>query len=330
MEHLLPADILHSGLIDHLTAPLHFFAAQEDPTVQYLRDTIPNYDQLGTWQKLFAMGIGNIVSFVISIYYQITTYSLFLISYSSSLNVMDTSVADAWQMSLYFVNFIAVMFIIFLAFANSLRLNIETYEIKKTLPALITGIILANLSFFIISVLMDFADLIVNELTYNTGTPDCPLACQIGRFVTGVSYRINEQGSPILTDNPIKEFLEHSYFFIFVGLVAGFIALGSGGAALPIAFLLVIGSYILAILLGLLPTLLFIILAIIMLGRFMILYLLVAIAPIAIMLYFFPPTKSFGNKYLSQLFSWIFLSPVIYFILYLASLVGQNENWLNL
>src|SRR3989304_10477514 len=58
-------------------------------------------------------------------------------------------IKEAWKNVLALLNAVVVLGLIFIALANMLRINVETYEIRRMLPAIIIGVILANFSYLI-------------------------------------------------------------------------------------------------------------------------------------------------------------------------------------
>lgn len=77
---------------------------------------------------------------------------------------------DAWKIVLALANIGLVIILIFIAVVNILRIQYDTYAIKKILPILIIGIILANFSLLIIRMLIDFSN-ILTSIFLNGKTP---------------------------------------------------------------------------------------------------------------------------------------------------------------
>lgn len=271
--------------------------------------------------------LSGLISLLLWVPYYIIVASVWLLDSLSHFNISSEVLSQGWDTSIFFVNILAIFFLITLAFANALRLNIETYEIKKTLPALIVGFVLANLSFFIISVLLDISDLVVQQL--NSGfDPSCPLACRLLEFTTGIplEYTGDFPAWPKIADNPTEEILEGVGFVAILYGVSQGIGLGNPAVTVP-AFIILVG---ISLLLLILPAILIFLLALIMVARYIILFILITLAPLAIIIYSFPPTRSLGQKWLEQLFLWIFLAPAIFFILYIASFFGDEQEFINL
>lgn len=66
-------------------------------------------------------------------------------------------VYSAWQALRVVVNLILILALLVISFSNILRININSYAVKKALPNLIIGVILSNASFFIIRLFADLA-----------------------------------------------------------------------------------------------------------------------------------------------------------------------------
>ena len=79
---------------------------------------------------------------------------------------VSAQIKNVWNQILVFVNSIAIVMLIFIAFANILRININSYGIKKFLPSLALAIIAANFSYLFCRILVDLAnvacDLFIN------------------------------------------------------------------------------------------------------------------------------------------------------------------------
>lgn len=66
-------------------------------------------------------------------------------------------IRSVWEALLNFANVLALIFFLAIAFANLLRIQVNVYGIKKILPSLIVGIILANFSLLISQLLLDLS-----------------------------------------------------------------------------------------------------------------------------------------------------------------------------
>jgi len=59
--------------------------------------------------------------------------------------------------------------------------------------------------------------------------------------------------------------------------------------------------------------------------RKVVIFLLVAVAPAAFILYAFPPTQSLFKQWWSQFVRWVFMGPVLMFLIWLASMIGAEN-----
>lgn len=66
-------------------------------------------------------------------------------------------VYQSWRAILAVVNILVIIALLAVSFSNALRLNIDSYQLKKALPKLIIGVLLANASFFIVKFMADIS-----------------------------------------------------------------------------------------------------------------------------------------------------------------------------
>ena len=74
----------------------------------------------------------------------------------------NTQLKTVWQMMLGLVDVLVVIGLILISFSNILRIQIDTYSIKKALPAMVIGVILANLSYLICTEIIGLVDVLTN------------------------------------------------------------------------------------------------------------------------------------------------------------------------
>lgn len=100
----------------------------------------------------------------------VTFFSLALVTlaFPSSAHAMtpvwktlqtDPDIQRIWKNVMNTVNALVIVILIVIAFAQILRLKIDTYGFKRMLPALIFGIIAANFSYLICRLLLDLANI---------------------------------------------------------------------------------------------------------------------------------------------------------------------------
>ncbi len=90
---------------------------------------------------------------------------------SDLIKVLDTKqapadykwVVDSWKWILVLTNLFLVVILLFLGIVNILHIQYDTYAIKKMLPLLIIGVILANFSLLIMRMLVDAANILTTS-----------------------------------------------------------------------------------------------------------------------------------------------------------------------
>ncbi len=275
-----------------------------------------------------ASAMGIVIAIPTLLAYCLIALSVYALEVSIHTNINSEILYNAWQMSIYVVNILAVFFLIILAFANALRINIETYEIKKTLPNFIISIVLANLSFLFCKLLLDFSDLLVMGIQ-EIYKSDIGLAAQLMQVTTGIEFK------PLIVDNApviiggvkialptLHQNVNFINSLIGVSFIGGWILILAVPGAGPIIGIVVL---LLEFLILIIPALILAFLALLSLARQIVIFILIALMPILIVLYFFPPTKQHGEKLIGEFFQWVFLAPAIYFLLGLATLF-TNDN----
>lgn len=241
-----------------------------------------------------------------------------VIEHSTTISLSHERIGNGWSYSIFFVNIIAIFILLAIALANTLRLNLETYAIKKTLPSLIIGFVLANLSFLVSRALLDLSDLINQEVDSLFVTGNTSIIQTIVDRTTGIDI------------SPDKTNVLDAIFAIFSNQNSdqantanlGYIldTLNKLGGGVEMQQIILIIELIIVALFLLLPTLVIVALAFVAIARQIILYILIILAPLGIILLSFPPTKSIGQKWLGQYLSWIFIIPLILFILGIATI----------
>lgn len=258
-----------------------------------------SFNILGSLDQLMQ----DVILILASIVIAVTNAGVWLLQ-SASVVRLSNLVDNGWENSIYYVNIAAVFFLLALALANALRLNLESYEIKKTLPALIGGLLLANFSLYLCKAVLDLADIIVYELISGTTTGN-NLATALVSFIMGVDLTTLQSNA----DGALEKVLTDIVELFFAGMVSG-----TG----PIIFIL--GLFVLFI-----PAVILFLLAIISLARVVILYILVVIAPLGVLAFFFPPTRTYGQKWLDGFIQWAFMAPIVFFMLRLVTFF-QTDN----
>lgn len=226
----------------------------------------------------------------------------------------DERLIAVWKAMLALVNIVVVLILIGVAFATIFHVQVDTYGIKKVLPTLIIGVVLANLSMLISRNLVDFAG-VVSANFINAVRDPVTGASGKDAFVKALSESIVGGGLSKLGD------LANSSTTAQIGTGAALSGLVIAGIVLSFTGFLgivLIAALILAGVLFLIPALLFTILAFLLYARMVILIFLTAISPLAFMGIAFAPTQSMFKQWWTQFLRWNFMAPIVFFFLWLA------------
>jgi hypothetical protein len=242
-------------------------------------------------RKIFLIYFVSIIG-ILAIVFFIPHKALADQSLSQQLNPTsgNTFIATGWKYILALLNIVVVLGLIFIAFANILRINVETYQIKRMLPAIIIGVILANFSYLICRIFVDAAQVTAAFLIGGI-TPAQILNCFGLGGIAGQSGNLN---------NFLNAFL-------------------SGGGALNLGVLLVL--FLLIFILILPPTLLMLGLGILLAVRIYLIWILVILAPIAFFGLSFPPLGKVWQMWWSWWVKWLLLAPLSFLFIRLAVVV---------
>lgn len=215
---------------------------------------------------------------------------------------------EIWNYCLSLVNVIVAGILIFLAFVNILRIQIDTYALKKSLPTLIIAVILANFSMLICRMVVDFSDVLTRTFAGNPAQLAADLQQALGLFPKAEG--IGSEGE---------------------ATAGAFASLGIAGLAIvgifvaPAITLIVL---LLGFILGVLPAIAILILAVLLYVRTGIIYALVAISPLAWICMALPATQGLFRQWWGQFARWVFMAPVVFFLLKIASMVkGDPKDW---
>jgi len=215
-------------------------------------------------------------------------------------------VKEAWSIVLGLVNIIAVLGLIFIALAYLFRIDIETYDIKRTLPGLIVGIILANFSYFLCIETADFVQSITNFFNSNAAGSE-------GIYFRLVGYLAGRAVGSTATYVTMGVTSLGAIASLLLGTTAvttgGLIFAGLGLPLIILAAIIVLG-----------PAILWLLLAILLYIRFYVVTILVVVSPIAIVLYFLPFGKLLAGQWFDWLLKWLFVGPLVFFLVWLMGI----------
>lgn len=188
-------------------------------------------------------------------------------------------IKEIWSKLMTYVNYLIIAVLIFVAFAQILRININTYGLKKILPALLLAIIAANFSFLFCRLLVDLAN-VVMSLFIEKQIDNTTLSANFSGDWSDPS-----KWSPALNNSGVGNIL----WFMIAQL---FVIIG--------AVLVLILAYLFLI-------------------RIWMVYFLVALAPLAFMSIVLPSTKSIFTQWWSNFAKWVFLPVVSIFWIWLGN-----------
>jgi hypothetical protein len=196
-----------------------------------------------------------------------------------------------WNVCLGLVNIVVAGILIFLAFVNILRIQIDTYALKKILPTLIIAVVLANFSMLICRMIVDFSDALTKTFAADP-----------------------EQ---------LAKDLQNS-----MGLVSAKTGVGIVGAAIIAVFIspaVTLIGLVIAFILGVIPGIGILILAFLLFIRTGVIYALVAASPLAFICMALPATQGLFRQWWGQFARWVFMAPVVFFLLKIASMVSSTK-----
>ena len=185
----------------------------------------------------------------------------------------------SWKSVLALANIGLVIILIFLAAVNILRIQYDTYAIKKALPILIVGIILANFSLLIVRMLVDFANVVTSFFTSGQSA---------GEFAGCLINPSCASGAAInVSTNP-----------------------GFGNSLWSLIIWLIFALYVMVA---------FVILGFLFWIRYAVVLILAIVAPLAFVSMAFPPTQGFFKQWWGWLSKFIFMKPIVFLLLWIAS-----------
>lgn len=241
-----------------------------------------------------------LVGFFLFSHFQISNLNLIGIAHAQNTglhaDLSGTGTADTgwvftiWKISLALANVIVMIMLLFVAIVNIVHLQYDTYAIKKSLPLLIIGIIMANFSLLICRMIVDAATVLANTFASDPAGLAHDLLCGMGvaNSTTGAA------AATIIT------------------------VLTAGTGTIGIMLIIVIITLV-AVLIAIL------ILSFLLWIRKIIIFLLVAMAPVAFILYAFPPTQSIFKQWWSWFLKWVFMGPIVMFLIWAAAQIGSNN-----
>jgi len=195
-------------------------------------------------------------------------------------------VYKSWLVMRTAVNILLVIALLAIAFSNITRISIDTYTIKKALPNLLLGVVLANASMYIIRFLADMATV----ATY---------------------FFVNLAGA-----TTFREFITDAVVSVSLQTV---FTIG-GSIASPVT-----GS-IVAFLVGIVFLVLLLWLAFLLYFRLAVVYLLTIISPVAFISMGLPGMDRFFKQWWQQFVKWMFMVVAMAAVFWVMILVGGSSD----
>lgn len=209
--------------------------------------------------------------------------------------VTNSSIKDIWNTILFVANIPIIIVVVVVAFAEILRLKIDTYGFKKVLPTLLLAIIAAQFSYLVCKLIIDVANMIMTLFTDNRVLSQLAVASgnnYKGAILTGLKASITK----II---PAPNFSD--YTTIMTDFEAGF-----------------------KILVYLILSVLVLIMALMFIVRIYTVYFLVIVSPAAFMALSLPQTKTYFTRWWDLFFKWTFMPVVSVFFLWIAAVYNAH------
>lgn len=204
----------------------------------------------------------------------------------------NTEFVEGWEFVRSLINWVMVGGLLVIAFANVLRINIDTYAVKKILPTLLAGFALANFSLFFAELFLQLSSsLSLTSQQFGGLWGDGATGIPLLQLVYDVLEDLKSMASALSTASSVTG----------AAILAVVISATPAGRIIAIVLLILMAA---------LPFLLAIALAAIFTVRFYMLQLLIVVAPLAFIGMAFPFTRNYFQTWLKTFFLWIFMEPV--------------------
>lgn len=194
-------------------------------------------------------------------------------------------VQEGWAFCRDLANMFFALVLIIISFATILR--IELYGAKQLLPKLIIAALLINFSLVIAGVLIDFSQVLTKYFIDATktvgGNSDVTIVLMKGLHITEGFKK--EMPSLLETPGVLLDIIVGLFFQIIIVLVTAFTFFAA---------------------------------AILLIVRFVALWFLLILAPLAWLFYILPATSAYWSMWWRSFLKWVFFAPAYAFFLYLA------------
>jgi len=242
------------------------------------------------------------------------------VSLVDTLNNPDPSknpYISIWKEMLNLCNIAVVAFLLFVSFATIFHINLDLYGVKKALPAVLIGIVMANFSYFIVKSGIEIAE----TLSYSMVSSGIELSdCKEPRgeagkcFVDEINYAIFNSAFTALWKNNNAKYGVATTATVTIAAVIGyfaFLGLGVFSGALLVVGVILIFCYSVII------VAIFYILGFLFIIRGYVLIFILIVSPAAFLCVSWDPLKNYFKQWWTQFLRWAFMAPVCVFFLWL-------------
>ncbi|MBI4159587.1 hypothetical protein HY504_00270 [Candidatus Wolfebacteria bacterium] len=249
-----------------------------------------------------AGSVGYLLGWMASAFFALGGY-LVKLAVNVNKDILSSPIVTiGWNIVLNITNLGFILAIIVIAFATIFRL--ESYGMKKTLGRLIAAALLVNFSLVIAGVFINVSDVFTEYLKNQTAGAG-PQA--FGTAFAGI-FKVQ---ALLNTDTLIQSTSNADVPGIIGNFASG--TLGFVSSIFFVAIFTFLGA------LALLAT------AIMLFVRYVVLGILLILAPIVWLFWIFPATQSHWKKWWTTFFEWVFFPPLVLFFLYLAIYTLQGQ-----
>lgn len=216
---------------------------------------------------------------------------------------------SAYNVAKNLVNFGVLLILLVIAFANILRIKLDTYAVKKAVPLLLFGVVMANLGLPIIRTIVDFSEVLTATFIHQAS----PEGTKTGfvKELIGAVYQggVQEMGTVL---NQLSKGGSNGWpaFLGLLGIVGfGFAAFG------PFAAIVLIGGAFLIFL----PAIMFFVLGLMFVARIYYIVILAAVSPLAFASLGFEPLRGkVWGWWWTHFIKWVFMAPASFALFWLG------------
>ena len=198
---------------------------------------------------------------------------------SNTSSGMGKITAEVWTITMNVVNSFVLALLIYVAFMNILRIQMDSYAVKKFLPTFIMTIILANFSFLIARIIIDIGNIAIS--IFLTGNQQNNLSGAFDELIKQQPIAPGKEESGANYYAIINAYI-FKQFFVIAGAIMMFI----------LSFVFLVRNYML--------------------------YFLIAIAPLGFLAMALPITKKYFQQWWGTFTKWVFMPVVSVFWLWLG------------